>query len=90
QRELVRPERPVVAETLARGMDRFSRLGLDQTQTAVLSAGTLGAIVELECATMGLQSGLRLLAVLTGVLGASVAVPLLLFPGKAIVNIRSE
>lgn len=90
QRELVRPERPVVAETLARGMDRFSRLGLDEKQTAVLSDGTLGAIVELECATMGLQSGLRLLALLTGVLGACVAIPLLLFPGSRLTNIRPQ
>lgn len=87
ERELVRPERLVVVETLARGVERFSRLGLDEFQTPVLSAGMVGALVELESASMGVQAGLRLLALLSGLLGVLVALPLLLFPGKRLKSI---
>ena len=89
ERELIRPERPVVVETLARGVERFSRLGLDEVQTPALAAGMVGALVELESASMGVQAGLRLLALLSGVLGVLVAVPLMLFPGKRLKSITN-
>jgi hypothetical protein len=90
QRQMIRADRPVVMDTIARGAEYFTNRGIDGIQAPVLAGGLLAGVVELESVSCGIQSGLRLLAMLTGALGLAVSVPLLLDPGTRIVKLRQQ
>jgi len=87
-RASIRSDRPVVMATLDRSLEHFTARGMDEVEAPALSAGLLAVIVKLQAATMGIQSGLRLLAQTTGLLGLALAIPLLFAPGMQKVVIR--
>lgn len=77
-RESIRPGRPVLDNTLERAVLHFSSRGLDERQAPVLAAGLVGAMVQLKSASLGIQTGLRFLAMITLILGLGSTAPLLL------------
>lgn len=88
QRRNLRSGRPVVGATLERAVRELDHRGLDAGQIAAVSAGSLGAMVKLQSASMGIQAGLRTLAMATGILGLVVSGCLLLFPGPRWVEVK--
>lgn len=89
-RSSIRSDRPVVMATLDRSLEHFTARGMDEVEAPALSAGLLAVIVNLQAASMGIQSGLRLLAQATGLLGLALAIPLLFAPGLQKVVIRRD
>jgi len=87
-RASIRTERPVVMATLGRSLEHFTARGMDEVEAPALSGGLMAVIVNLQAASMGIQSGLRLLAQATGLLGLALAIPLLFAPGLQKVVIR--
>lgn len=77
QRRWIRSGRPVVGATLARGVEHFASRGLDEQQAPALSAGVIGAMVQMRSASIGIQSGLVFLGLFTGLLGLICTLPLL-------------
>lgn len=87
QRRNLRPGRPVVAVTLERSVGMLTKKGLDAEQSLALSVGALGGMVKLQSSSMGIQSGLRVLGLATGILGAIVSVILLWMPGERVIRV---
>ena len=77
QRQWIRSSRPVVGATLARGVEHFTSRGMDMEQATALSAGLIAAMVQLQSASIGIQSGLLFLSLFTGILGMLFTLPLL-------------
>jgi hypothetical protein len=65
----LRPNRPEVAESAARVAGYYQQHGVGEAESFQMASGVLGGFAKTEAVAHGIQSGLRFLSLIVGVLG---------------------
>jgi hypothetical protein len=78
QRLNLRQNRPEVDEASARAADYYRQRGVGGSESAQMASTVLGSSVKTEAVAHGIQSGLRFLSLIVGVIGLLIVVLLLL------------
>jgi MFS family permease len=78
QRMNLRENRPEVQESSARVADYYRQRGVSGPELSQLTASALGGFVKTEAVAHGIQSGLRFLSLIVGVVGLLIVVLLLI------------